>query len=378
LIRSEILGSPLAADEMIASPTIMRNEVADLPLVSVITPAYNAAPFIGEALQSALAQTYLNIEVIVVDDGSEDETRRIAEEFTRTDSRVSVLHQPNRGVASARNLAIEHSKGEFIAPLDADDIWYPEKLEKQMRHAISRDPTVGLVYGWYRQIDAEGAVVGNGGRWLAEGHVYNALVLRNFIGGGSMPLMTRACLDKVGGYSTELREHGGEGCEDWDLYLRIGEKYNFRVVPEYLAGYRRHSANMSLDRTSMARSQKMVIHGIEKRGTAVPSNVLRWARARQCLFELQTVYRRGDYGLALALARESFGLDPAGLLAFLYGKAQARIYEFPETVHDTPGLHAILLKPYEFLSLKRFHRLASNHDAPAQRSPIGGMDRKDS
>lgn len=349
--------------------------MTDLPLVSVITPAYNAAAFLSEALQSALVQTYSNIEVIVVDDGSEDETRQIAEKSARSDKRVSVIHQPNRGVASARNLAIERSKGAFIAPLDADDVWYPEKLEKQMRHMLSRDPSIALVYGWYRQINARGTVVGDGGRWTAGGYVYHPLVLRNFLGGGSVPLMTRACIDQVGGYSTRLREEGGEGCEDWDLYLRIAEKYQFRVVPEYLAAYRRHSTNMSLDRRSMGRSLRMVIEEIERRETKVPANILRWTKARQRLFELRTVYRRREYRLALALAREALGLDPAGFVAFLYGKARARIYEFGEPGLDTAGVGAMIHMPYEFLSHRRFRRIT--RDCITGTDPKGLADGRD-
>jgi glycosyltransferase involved in cell wall biosynthesis len=96
------------------------------PLVSVIIPAYNAENFIAKTLESVLSQTYQNIEVLVVDDGSTDTTAEIVKSFVQKDSRVSLLQQSNAGVAAARNLAIEKSKGEYIAPIDADDIWYPQ------------------------------------------------------------------------------------------------------------------------------------------------------------------------------------------------------------------------------------------------------------
>jgi glycosyltransferase involved in cell wall biosynthesis len=102
-----------------------------LPLVSVIVPAYNAEEFIGETLNSALSQTYSNIEILVVDDGSQDRTSEVVKAFVQKDERVILLQQANAGVAAARNLAIEKSRGEYIAPLDADDIWYPQKLEKR-------------------------------------------------------------------------------------------------------------------------------------------------------------------------------------------------------------------------------------------------------
>lgn len=105
----------------------------NLPFVSVIIPAYNAEAFIGRTLESVLAQTYENIEVLVVDDGSRDRTAEIVASFAQKDSRVILLKQQNAGVAAARNLAIEKSRGEYIAPLDADDIWYPSKLDKQVQ-----------------------------------------------------------------------------------------------------------------------------------------------------------------------------------------------------------------------------------------------------
>ena len=92
------------------------------PLVSVIVPAYNAETYIAQTLNSVLSQTYKNIEVIVVDDGSHDGTTQIVEAIMRRDDRVTLLHQSNSGVAAARNLAIEKSRGEYIAPIDADDI----------------------------------------------------------------------------------------------------------------------------------------------------------------------------------------------------------------------------------------------------------------
>ncbi|HEY9862115.1 MAG TPA: glycosyltransferase family A protein, partial [Candidatus Obscuribacterales bacterium] len=95
----------------------------DAPLVSVIIPAYNAERFIARTLESVLNQTYQNIEVLVVDDGSSDRTPEIVHHFAEIDARIILFHQSNAGVAAARNLAIQHAKGEFIAPLDADDIW---------------------------------------------------------------------------------------------------------------------------------------------------------------------------------------------------------------------------------------------------------------
>lgn len=336
--------------------------MSELPLVSVVTPAYNAERFIEQALRSALTQTYKNIEVLVVDDGSDDDTRRIAEDLSNSDERLSVLNQSNQGVASARNLGIEHARGDYIAPLDADDVWYPEKLEKQVRCVLDSDPRTGLVYGWYHEIDENGDRMKDGSQWIADGSVYTALAVRNFIGGGSMPLMKRSCFDKVGGYSSRLREMGGEGCEDWDLYLRIAEHYHFRVVPEYLAGYRRHSANMSLNRTAMGLSRRMVLEDIDRRGIVVPPRVLRWAKASRCLFDLETAYQCRDYTGAMALGWEALDLDAVGFLTFLSEKLRTRMSQRsangqPENVDEASAPY-----PYKRLSFERFQWILENRD----------------
>src|SRR5712671_4891186 len=123
-------GSPPAADR------IARTTPLDEPLVSIILPVHDGEAYVGDTLDSALGQTYRNLEVIVVDDGSRDGTRAVVESFAIRDSRVHVIAQPNRGVADARNRAIAAARGEFIAPLDADDLWDPTKIERQVGRMI--------------------------------------------------------------------------------------------------------------------------------------------------------------------------------------------------------------------------------------------------
>jgi glycosyltransferase involved in cell wall biosynthesis len=121
-----------------------------MPSVSVIMPAYNVAPYVAEALRSALAQTHADLEVIVVDDGSKDETAAIVREFARSDSRVHLVQQANRGLAGARNTALRAATGDFLALLDSDDVWEPEFLASQLAILAAR-PEVDIVTGngWY-------------------------------------------------------------------------------------------------------------------------------------------------------------------------------------------------------------------------------------
>ena len=117
------------------------------PLVSVLVPAYNAAKTIGETLASACSQTHARLEIIVVDDGSVDETARLVLQAASEDPRIRLVKQANAGVATARNTALAHATGEFVAPLDADDVWRPTKIERQLKRILGNS-NVGMVYCW--------------------------------------------------------------------------------------------------------------------------------------------------------------------------------------------------------------------------------------
>src|SRR6516165_4853362 len=131
----------------------------DQPLVSVIIPAFDAAANIRQTLNSVLAETYQDFEVIVVDDGSSDATGAIVEEYVAGDTRFHLIRQSNAGVGAARNTAIRKARGKYIAPLDADDYWFPEKLEKQVACAEQSGKGTGLVYCWSTSTDNQGGLV---------------------------------------------------------------------------------------------------------------------------------------------------------------------------------------------------------------------------
>ncbi len=237
------------------------------PLVSVVIPAYNTELFIGGTLNSVLSQTYRNIEILVVDDGSQDNTADIVKQMSAKDNRIILLHQANSGTAAARNLAIENARGEYIAPIDADDIWLPINLEKQVACMSDSGPSVGVVYAWSVDIDENGSPTGEFRACKIEGEVYATLLCHNFIGNASSSLIRRLCLDKVGHYSRNFMRQGAQGCEDWELYLRISKYYQFRVVPEFLIGYRRSANSMSSDCDAMEKSHQLMLHILQQEHT---------------------------------------------------------------------------------------------------------------
>ncbi|MBW4599323.1 MAG: glycosyltransferase family 2 protein [Calothrix sp. FI2-JRJ7] len=278
---------------------------SDFSLVSVIIPAYNAEVFIGRTLESVISQTYKNLEIIVVDDGSQDGTASIVESFMEIDSRIVLLKQANAGVAAARNLAIAKSSGEFIAPIDADDIWYPEKIEKQVQCLLASHPNVGLVYNWSVLIDEDDVILGQYEpehyfRFLtAEGNAYPALLYMNIVGNASVPLIRRSCFEKVGGYNCQLKQQNAQGCEDWDIYLRIADFYEYRVVPEFLVAYRQVKGSMSRATKSMAKSFELVITDARQRRLEFPQDIYQqiynWSASSFFVYLLVNTFEGGDY-----------------------------------------------------------------------------------
>jgi glycosyltransferase involved in cell wall biosynthesis len=277
---------------------ICKNDLA-LPLVSVIIPAFNAEIFIPRTLESVLSQTYQNIEVLVVDDGSVDRTAEIVKSFAQKDSRITLLQQANAGVAAARNLAIEKSRGEYIAPIDADDIWYPQNLEKQLECLIKSEPSVGVVYSWSVDINEEDLLTGGFYNSTITGEVYKALVYKYFIGNASSSLIRRLCFEKVGGYNCKMKAENAQGCEDWELHLRIAQYYQFKVVPEYLVGYRQITSSMSCNFAAMAKGHTLILADVRRYHSKVPEKVYRWSSSNFYIYLAVKSNRNGNDRSAL-------------------------------------------------------------------------------
>lgn len=291
------------------------------PLISVIIPAYNAEEFIAQTLESVQSQTYQNIEILVVDDGSTDTTADIIKSFAQKDSRIILLQQSNAGVAAARNLALQKSQGEYIAPIDADDIWYPQNLQKQLEYLIESEPSVGVVYSWSLDINEHNLLTGGFYNSTIEGEVYTALVYKYFIGNASSSLIRRACFEKIGGYNSQFKLENAQGCEDWELHLRIAQHYQFKVVPEYLVGYRQIASSMSCNYTAMAKGHSLIMTNVRQQHPEIPSIIYRWSssnfyiylavksnRSRNHRSTLFWLYRAFKEDLFMALLRHNLYL----------------------------------------------------------------------
>lgn len=354
-----------------------------LPLVSVVIPAYNAEKFIQDTLESVRSQTYQNIEVIVVDDGSHDQTAAIVETFAQRDSRIRLLRQANAGVSMARNYAIQAARGEYIAPLDADDVWYPQKLEKQV-HCFLRSPdSVGMVYAWSADIDIKNAMTGGFCAWNVEGEILIPLLYSNYLGNGSSPLIRRSCFQQVGNYSMTMKAANAEGCADWDLYLRIAEQYEIRVVPELLIGYRQHSSSMSGSVMPLQRSFEIMLHDLQQRQPQIPSKVLNWTRGRQYFYLAERSLVQNNSQQAIAYLAQALRFDYLCLLYLGYyrlwvnslrakfkqnhspSKAQIKSLELSNQISDQQTLS--IEDVYRKIDRKRQNPLARARDWILQR-----------
>jgi glycosyltransferase involved in cell wall biosynthesis len=249
-------------------------------LVSVIIPACNDAATVERTVSSVLNQTYSDLEVLVVDDGSTDQTAALVQNMADADLRIRLLQKPNGGLASARNHGIAHAGGEFIAPIDADDLWHPEKIKKQM--AVMRDSgdQVGLVYCWSRAIDEQDRVLWDVTPCSLRGSVYAALIVRNFLSSGA-PLVRKCYAEAVGGYDATLASRGAPCCQDLKFNLDIAERCDFDLVPEFLFSYRVRAGSMSTNIDAMLRSRKVVIEEARARHPELPNKLFRWASAHQ-------------------------------------------------------------------------------------------------
>jgi GT2 family glycosyltransferase len=309
------------------------------PVVSVILAAYNAEQFIGDTCASALAQTLSAIEVIVVDDGSTDRTPDIVRELARRDARIRLIVQENLGVAAARNRALEEARGRFIAPLDADDLWAPTKLERQVNRLEEAGPDAGLVYCWWSWIDENGRVLDRSPSWRVEGDVLMSLLEVNFTGGASVPMFRASCVKDAGGFSVALRREGAQGCEDWDLALRVAELHTVVAVQSVLVGYRRHTTSMSAAVDTMRKSQALVLASAVARVSGIPREVLEQSAGQFALYLAGVAFWSGRYAEAcrwtLRVRPISLGVRVAPYVAStIVRRALRRVFGEPRRDHS--------------------------------------------
>lgn len=207
------------------------------PLVSMIVANYNMGRFVAETIRSLCAQTVTDVEIVVVDDGSTDDSWDVIQREAALDRRIVTLRQANAGQASAKNAGIRASRGQFVGFCDADDLWKPNKLEVQLKAFTSQD--IGVVYTDADHMNEKGEYLGSSDMKSVNGWVLEKMFVRNFVPFGTA-LIRRDALVECGVFDERYRMG-----IDWELWLRIARKYQFVHVREWTMQYRLWSGQMS-------------------------------------------------------------------------------------------------------------------------------------
>jgi glycosyltransferase involved in cell wall biosynthesis len=242
------------------------------PLVDVVIPVYNGERHLLETLKTVNQQDYPHLHVYVVDDNSSDSSNLIASRFECNHPLTVIRHPVNRGLSAARNTGISSGRGEYIAILDADDLWLPGKISRQIQAFLEAGPSLGVVSSNFQIIDQNGV--------MADPVVYDyckniepstrcLLVAGNVVSGGSAALIRRQCFQVCGGFDETLT-----ACEDWEMWYRIACRFSILIVREPLVLVRRYAESMQGDTSRMLRNRLHVFHRLASdslcAGLAVP------------------------------------------------------------------------------------------------------------
>jgi len=261
--------------------------------VSVIIPVYKVEKYIASAIQSVLQQSYQNFELLIIDDGSPDRSIEICQKFI--DDRIKIIRQQNRGVCAARNTGIRHAQGEYLAFLDGDDIWLPDKLEKHVEH-LEIAAAVGVSFSRSALIDEAGLSLGTYLMPKLKGITPASLLLDNAVGNGSTPVIRRQAFEEikyqdnlygtVEDYYFDERLHHVEDLECW-LRIAIQTTWQIEGIPEALTLYRQNFQGAS---TNYIRQFESLEQVLAKTRSYAPELVARWGSAAKA-YQLRALAR---------------------------------------------------------------------------------------
>ncbi|WP_303286335.1 glycosyltransferase [Marinobacter sp. SS8-8] len=274
--------------------------------VSVVTPTYNRARFLPDAVTSVLSQTFGDLQLIIVDDGSDDNTRDVLAPFL-ADRRVRYVYQKNQGQSHARNLALKQATGDCIAFLDSDDVWAPDKLEKQLA-VLQANPGVDIVHGDEATIDEQGKVISFENMKRYSGRITRYLLADNSVS-ITTALVRRRCFDEMGGFDTSVGV-----ADDYELWLRFSARYCYQYEPGIVASYRVMADQISSDkRRRFAANERIIQEFLARYGEVLSPGERRWGLARFNCRKARYFASAGERGKAvgaIAGALRYAPLDP--------------------------------------------------------------------
>jgi glycosyltransferase involved in cell wall biosynthesis len=289
---------------------------SSMPKVSVIIPIYNAEQYISETIRSVLDQTFQDFELLAVDDGSPDKSVEVCQQFT--DPRIKIIRQANRGLSGARNTGIRHAEGEYIAFLDADDIWRPQKLEKHVEHLESR-PLVGISFSYSAFINEFGALTGLCQKPKKLKDITPSYILcRNPVGNGSAAMIRRAVFEQIK-YPNDI--HGVEDyyyfdenfrqAEDVDFWMRVAVTTNWQLegIPEVLTLYRINSGGLSANALQQLEGLEKVIQKTQSYAPEVIAQYGHTARAYYLRYTARRAVTLRDGAMAVKMLHRALASD---------------------------------------------------------------------
>jgi len=303
-----------------------------MPIVSVIIPTHNRNGFLQSAIESVLNQTFQAFEIIVVDDASIDDVQSIVQGFH--DRRIKYIrHEINKGEAGARNTGIMHSKGEFIAFLDDDDIWFPDKLELQMNVLENSHTHVGGIYSGFIAMECDKQISHT---WIptSKGDIYQDLLVKNTIGTPSTLLIKRACIETAGVFDENLFYN-----VDHDFYLRIAKHFHFEYIAKPLVQYNIHENRLS-------NNPEVVAKGFEAMSRKYQGELGKYRKGRKYL-------ARGFLSVGVGFCYK--GDKTKGFEAIM---KSIRLYPFEPRAYFNLGLS--LLGTSNFIKIKKFKNILVN------------------
>ncbi len=285
-----------------------------MPTISVIVPVYNSAATVAESLESVVKQTYPDLEILVIDDGSTDNSIAICEQFS--DPRIQIIHQQNRGLAGARNTGIRHAQGKYLAFLDSDDLWLPEKIELHLRH-LEGSPEVGVSFCRSSFIDDQGQPLGIYQMPKLRGITPEYLFCRNPIGNGSAVVIRREVLDEIrfeenlyGSVEDFYFDDRFRQSEDIECWLRIALQTNWQIegIPDALTLYRVNTGGLSANIPKQYETWERIL---VKTQAYAPVFVQRWgnkARAYQLRYLARRATRMRSPAIAVSLLHQALSI----------------------------------------------------------------------
>ncbi|MEP3227366.1 MAG: glycosyltransferase [Parasphingorhabdus sp.] len=289
------------------------------PAISVVMPVYNVEKYVAEAIESVLAQTFTDFELVIVDDGGSDSSMEICETFD--DARIHIVKQSNRGLAGARNTGISAARGDYIALIDSDDRWEAEKLALHKIH-LDNNPEVGVSYSGSQFIDQNGNMLRQAQRPKLENVTAKDVLTRNPVGNGSAPVIRKTALDIVAFRHPQepMRicyfDETFRQSEDIELWIRMAltGEYAFEGIDGNLTQYRIVSGGLSANIAAQYESWNRVIEKTNKKAPGFIAQFGDEARAYQLRYLARRSVQMGDGAFALSLLKDAYAISAKPLI----------------------------------------------------------------